>query len=248
MRHDRFNPLSVPAGRGVRAPLALALVAVAIQFIPHAAGMLELSRAAVLHGELWRIVTGHFTHFSNQHLAWDVVTFTVLGAMVAERSFARFVACLIGAAVAISAATLILRPDVAVYRGLSGVDSALFVTAAVMLLRQGWREGRQFLVASALLALAAFSAKTLFELATGKVLFVQELGDGVAPLALAHIAGGAWGGLAALWPISFRAFGRSPHPPHGSSAATAASANDAVTASHGALDYLHGAPAAARSP
>jgi rhomboid family GlyGly-CTERM serine protease len=193
----------MPAGRDVRAPLALALLAVAFHFFPIAPEMLDLSRTAIQHGELWRILTGHFTHFTNAHLMWDVAAFAILSIMVAGRSMARWIACMIGAAITISLAVLLLQPEVTVYRGLSGLDSALFVTAAVMLLQEGWQQKRHFLTGFSLLALAAFSAKTLFELTTGNVLFVQDLGEGVSPLPLAHIIGAGWGLTAALCPLSF---------------------------------------------
>jgi hypothetical protein len=137
-------------------------------------------------------------------LAWDAAAVAILGVMVASRSFGRWAICVVGGAVAVSVAVLGLGADVGVYRGLSGVDSALFVTAAVLLLQQGWREGRQMLVGVSLLALAGFTAKTLIEVSTGEVFFVQDLGDGVTPVALAHLAGGVWGLVAALCPLSFR--------------------------------------------
>lgn len=184
-----------PAGRGVRAPLALGAFAALIACSPAATAALELSRAAIAHGQLWRLLTGHFTHYTPAHLFWDTLTFLILGTMVAQRSTARFWACTFASALAISATVLLL--PVQTYRGLSGIDSALFTCAATLLAREGLRERRPATLAIAALALSAFLSKTLFELLTGKLLFVQDLA-GMQPLALAHIVGAAVGFLTTL--------------------------------------------------
>lgn len=33
---------------------------------------LEMNRAALAQGEFWRLYTGHLTHFSADHLKWDL--------------------------------------------------------------------------------------------------------------------------------------------------------------------------------
>lgn len=45
--------------------LAIASIA---QWIPGVAGLRVNNRAVILHGEAWRIVTGHAVHFSSAHL------------------------------------------------------------------------------------------------------------------------------------------------------------------------------------
>ncbi len=43
---------------------------------------LEFDRTAISAGQIWRLATGHFTHWNADHMAWDVMMFAVLGAMI----------------------------------------------------------------------------------------------------------------------------------------------------------------------
>lgn len=189
------------ARHDVRAALLLPALALLIYVVPGLADPLSLQRTAVLDGQWWRILTGHLTHFTLSHLLWDVGAFLVLGLIAQRRSRAQFAATVVGSAVLISAAVLWLLPQLSEYRGLSGIDSALFGLVAVTLLREQLRE-RSWLVAAAIAAaLLGFGGKIAFELLTHTALFARDLGPGVMPVALAHIVGGAWGALVALTPL-----------------------------------------------
>jgi rhomboid family GlyGly-CTERM serine protease len=193
------------ARRGVRAALLLPALALLIYVVPGLADPLSLQRAAVLDGQWWRILTGHLTHFTLSHLLWDVGTLLVLGILAEGRSRAQFAAAVLGSAVLISAAVLWLQPQLSAYRGLSGIDSALFGLVAVTLLCEQLRQ-RSWLVAAAIAAaLLGFGGKIAFELLTHTAMFARDLGPGVMPVALAHIVGGAWGALVALAPPIQRA-------------------------------------------
>jgi len=200
----------MPAGRDVRAPLAVACLVLALFFIPRAASALELSRDGILHGQCYRLLTGHLIHFTFQHLFWDLLTFIVLSLMVAGRSLNKWLACTLGSALVISFAVLIFQPEIALYRGLSGIDSALFATAAAMLLTEGLRHKKAILTVTAAVAIPAFIGKSIYELGTGRILFVEDLGPDVSPLVLAHLAGAAWGLLIALLPAKQNRQRRSP--------------------------------------
>jgi rhomboid family GlyGly-CTERM serine protease len=152
-------------------------------------GWLELDRAAVARGEVWRLLTGHWTHWTPDHLLWDSLAFLVLAALCEARiSRKRLLAAVAGSALAVSASIWFL-PGIERYRGLSGIDSALFVLLAVTLLRE-----RRSPLAG--LALAAFLAKAAWEVSTGSTLFTETQGAFV-PVPLAHLIGGGWGLLIA---------------------------------------------------
>jgi hypothetical protein len=68
---------------------------------------------------------------------------------------------------------------VTAYRGLSGIDSALF---ALLL----WQERRSRL---AILCAVAFAAKIAFEVFAGATVFVARMGTDVVPVPIAHVAG-----------------------------------------------------------
>jgi rhomboid family GlyGly-CTERM serine protease len=154
---------------------------------------LEYDRAAIEAGQLWRLLTGHWTHWSPQHLFWDVATFASLGALAERRGRAGFLGCTLAAALAISGGLWLLRPDVVAYRGLSGIDAAMFGAVATGMLRDAARSGRRGAAAVALAALAALGLKLAWELATGSALFVDAGAAGFQSLPLAHAIGACVG-------------------------------------------------------
>ncbi|MFA6287958.1 MAG: rhombosortase [Opitutaceae bacterium] len=189
------------------ATLMLAALAVAIHFVPVLGNLLEFDRAAVAHGQAWRFFTAHLAHFSDDHLRWDLLAFVLLGTMaerISRRGF--LLTCGLSAAV-ITAGVWIAQPQFATYRGLSGVDSALFGFVLADLFVKGWREQHGFSMAVGVIALASFGGKCAFELATGGTVFVETCGA-FAPVPLAHLLGLAAGtAVAAL--LNRRSPGRS---------------------------------------
>lgn len=176
-------------------PLLLSALAVLIHLLPGAAALLEYDRAEVLRGQAWRLLTGHWTHTSADHLVWDVVAFAALGLAVAWRGRRLFWRTALGSATAISVALLLLAPQWHTYRGLSGIDSALFVALAATLLAGNRRVDR--LLGGA--ALLVFAAKVGFETLTGAALFTTPMPDHqVVPMA--HLVGAFVGLVAAAAP------------------------------------------------
>ena len=188
--HAGQTPTAFPAWTVVLGGCAL---------IAFAAGSLfQYDRDAILSGQWWRAATGHLTHWSFDHLFWDAAVFAALGALAERRSRAAFLQCTAGAAVLISAGLWLLRPDVTHYRGLSGIDSALFVMTATSACADALSSGRPRTAAFAALTLAVFGAKVLWELATGSAVFVDAPAAGFEPLPLAHALGAAAGAAAGL--------------------------------------------------
>jgi len=72
-------------------------------FVPGVPALLQLDRAALGAGELWRILTCHWAHWSLDHLVWDVLAFGVLGLLAIRHCPRRTLALLGISAVAISA-------------------------------------------------------------------------------------------------------------------------------------------------
>src|SRR5689334_9624999 len=68
------------------ASLLLAGLAVIVWLAPAGvAEALQFDRARIASGELWRLVTCHWTHWDADHLAWDVATFVALGVACERR-------------------------------------------------------------------------------------------------------------------------------------------------------------------
>jgi len=151
---------------------------------------LELHRNA----EVWRFVTCHFTHWSYEQLAWDALAFLLLAWVCERRNRVAFHATLLASAIVIPLAVLAFAPNVIAYRGLSGLDSALFAMLII--------EARRSRIA--MLCGIAFVAKIVFELTTGSLVFVTHMGEGVAPVPIAHIAGAIVGAVTTFALRDFR--------------------------------------------
>ena len=163
---------------------AFVAIAVTIHLLPPAvATLLQFDRPALAAGQWWRWLTAHFTHFGANHLGWDAAVFLIFGAVCEFRSRGRTAFALGLASLAISVVVYIWQPQFAFYRGLSGLDCALFGVFATGLLR------RQDPISKIIgtIATIAVIAKCGIELKTGGTVFAS--GAGYAPVPLAHLVG-----------------------------------------------------------
>lgn len=159
--------------------------------------LLQFDRTAVGGGQIWRVVTGHLTHWSLDHLVWCILALGFLGAACERLCRSGYLATVAAAALAIPLVIWVVEPGMQYYRGLSGIASAVFVFAAVLVMRTTLqrRQWRGFAPAAA--AGAAYCGKILFEFISGQTLFVDSQGL-FTPAALAHVAGGVVGVIMAF--------------------------------------------------
>lgn len=157
----------------------------------------QLEFDAAAGGQPWRLLTGHLTHYGGGHLFWDLLMFVVLAASCEGQHRRFFAPSLMLMAAGISVSLGLLRSDIAVYRGLSGVDTGLFVwfvaDQAIGCLRR-----RQAVTAAFwLLPGGAVCGKLIFEIATGQTLFVDSAH--FTPLVESHLVGAVIGLALAGW-------------------------------------------------
>ncbi len=183
-----------------RFPIVTATLA-AIAMIAHAwsplGDWLAYDRSAVATGEVWRVLGGHLAHWNGDHLFWDVVMFVTLGVAIECRNRSGLAISVLVSALAISATLWQWHPEIAQYRGLSGIDSTLFTHAAVVWYVDARRSGRTIPATLILLSVLGFAAKLVYELITGSTWFVDASGAGFTPLASVHLVGGLMGALCA---------------------------------------------------
>lgn len=204
--------LSTSGRRLPGASLFLALPALLIALFPGLASRLDFDRQAVKAGEVWRVLTGHWVHWSLDHLAWDLAAFAGLAAaceLAPGCGRKRLLATVGLAAIAIPAVLWLALPGIPTYRGLSGIDSALFVLLVITLLREDWLMSRHAWVAAEVAVLALFLGKCVYEAWTGRAFFAT--GGGFVPVPLAHLVGGM-AGLAAA-PLTPPPHTAPPSPP-----------------------------------
>ena len=181
------------ARRVPRASLFFVATAVVVFLWPGLGSLFQYDRAAIIDGEVWRVLAGHWAHYSLDHCFWDVLAFAALGVACERRNRVRFISCVITSALAISASVWLMLPDLQIYRGLSGIDSALFALLTVVMWSDGRQSGRPELQVIALTCLIAFLSKIGFELMTGRNVFVKAMDPGTVGVPLAHIVGALCG-------------------------------------------------------
>lgn len=173
--------------------LVLSALAVALYTSPALTERLAYARGAVAAGEVWRLLTGHFTHWTAEHLLWDLLVFAVLGVLWERTAGPRSLGVLVfGSALLISAAVWTAMPEVVLYRGLSGVDCALVTATAVFLLRGALHRREWGLSVAFAAVLAGYFLKVVYE-SSGGTVFVEA--GGFAAVPMAHLVGGAFGAL-----------------------------------------------------
>lgn len=189
------RPLKVAAEHSIFNRMAITIIgataAIALSLHVDIAAVFQFDRSAVAAGEVWRLATGHLTHWTLDHFLWDFVAFIALGAYCEANHRRLFVATLVVSAIAISGGIWIMRSDVQLYRGLSGIDSALYVLAAAIYGAESRRDHDRCGMLAAAAAVAGFLLKIGYELASGATLFVDSAAAGFEPLPLAHLLGAA---------------------------------------------------------
>ena len=151
--------------------------------------LLRYERAAVLHGEYWRLLTGHLVHGSGQHLLLNAVGLGLIAALFPrEYSLRGWLLILASSVVIIDLGFVFLEPQLEWYVGLSGVLHGALAAGAI-----GWWRHE-----SKPLALA------LTVVLIGKLAWEQWHGalplSGDMPVVVdAHLYGAIGGALAGAW-------------------------------------------------
>lgn len=142
----------------------------------------------------WQWVTSHLTHWSWGHLLWDLGAFIVLSIVCLRALPGRYPLALAIAAALIPLEIRLLEPQFTSYRGLSGLDSALFGLVVAAL----WRTKTTLPRLLAVLGSCGLVGKSGFELLTGTTLFAPAEPGLYLPVPSAHLTGFVAGLLAGL--------------------------------------------------
>lgn len=179
--------------RSWRAPLGLAaLLAVVAAAGPAGVAALRYDRAAVLAGEVWRLVTAHLVHFDLAHLGWNLLGLALVAWLFgAEYSPLRWLLVLAASTLAIDAGFLLFMPELEWYVGFSGVlHGAMAAGLVTWLVRT--RDWITWLVA------ALFALKLAWEHLAGPLPFTAMSLD-LPVVHEAHSYGALGGFAAAAW-------------------------------------------------
>jgi len=173
----------------------IALTALLLQSFPTLQPATELFFADLTATEIWKLATCHLLHWSWDHFFWDVMVLVAAGTFCETRWPQRFHLVLATAGVLIPLAVMLSAPALLSYRGLSGIDSALFALAAGSLLIEEIQAARPLAAILVGVAVAAQFLKIGLESTAGQTLFVQDAP--FVPVPLSHLSGAVIGCLVA---------------------------------------------------
>ena len=145
------------------------------------------ARDAIGSGEIWRIVTGHFVHFSTEHLVANIAALAVLLRLAKRASAKEWMWLVFICPIALGVLLYVLRPELAAYGGLSGVLSAMFTFVAMQYAVE--RGATAWLFWG---AIGLFAVKLWVEFISGASV-VGTPGDGIVVEPVAHAIGGCLG-------------------------------------------------------
>ena len=172
--------------------ISLAILSLVFYCSGDAAAFLQYDRSAIANGEAWRIITGHFAHWSLDHFLWCTITFLVLGSICEKLNKKGFIISLAASAIIIPFACWFLAPGMILYRGLSGLCSSIFILGSGLMIRNALVDREWLHVILPAAGGVLFFAKILYEFIYGQTLFVQS-NELFSPVPLAHLVGGIVG-------------------------------------------------------
>ena len=182
------------------APILIAGLAIVVAVAGESASQLmRYDRAAVLDGEVWRLLTGHWVHLGWLHLLFNIAGLVLVWLLLATalRSSQWLLLTLL---IALGQSTLLfaLHPGIGWYVGLSGLLHGLFAAGAVVYLARV-----PAIAGTGLVLLGAKVAAETWGAASGEV--TDWLGGPV--LTESHRYGALCGALLSL-PLAVRQFRR----------------------------------------
>ncbi len=182
-----------PLCAGVAAAIGVVVAAIAFQLFLGMGEMFQWQRG----GSPVTCLTGHLTHWSWNHLVWDLTAFATLAFAALRIIPQRFMLCLFVAGIVIPLEIALNQPQFETYRGLSGIDSALFGLVIAGLWKLKRRRSTKWIAGT---AAVGFLGKTFYELATGDTVFVEQTQEVFIPATSAHISGFLVGVISGLFP------------------------------------------------
>jgi rhomboid family GlyGly-CTERM serine protease len=165
--------------------------------LPEWSSWLVYDRSAIFSGQVWRLFTGHWVHFSTSHLFYDSLALGIAGWIIETQKLPNFGWMCLIAPWLISSVLLVVEPRMELFGGLSALATAAVVYLALYGLGDAgpWRW-------ICLATLLGFVCKTIYEVVTGDMLFVAAGNDAVTVSTASHIAGALVAVGFYMWDVS----------------------------------------------
>jgi rhomboid family GlyGly-CTERM serine protease len=144
----------------------------------------------------YRIITCHTLHWSWNHLVWDLLMFTLLGAICEATDRFKYLIYLALSTILIPHVVLACHPELATYRGLSGIDSGLFAMLALDRIMECRRSGDRVGLLVFAGCFLCLTIKIACETWYGGNLFVSD--STFVPVPISHVTGAVSGVIICL--------------------------------------------------
>ncbi len=175
-------------------PVVAIALASSIYFSTNLSAVLVYDRSAIISGELWRLITGHWVHFSTSHLIYDVIVLAITGWIITSSGYRYLTALYLLSSLFISLVLFVMLPDMAFYGGLSGIAMASTVYLSLQFMRKPppWdRVG--------LLIFLLCIGKLFFDASVSRFALAAFDKDFIVPVYLSHLTGAICGFVVYLW-------------------------------------------------
>jgi hypothetical protein len=172
-------------------PIIPVFVSILLFYIPSLADTLQFNRKEMFSYKIYLFLTCHFTHWNVRHMVIDTFIFFALSYLCiffsfkSKYSIVQYIIYLLIPSILISTAVLIFNPEIKFYRGLSGIDWALYFILMAQLYFAAhwlWKTG-------AIIMFFLFSLMMIHQIVSKHSIFVPDMGEGIVTVPSAHIAG-----------------------------------------------------------
>ncbi|WP_455205741.1 rhombosortase [Kaarinaea lacus] len=182
------SPLSL---RFYMIPISLAIIVTFIAgFGSELSVWLRYDRAALEHGQIWRVFSGHLVHLSWSHLFMNVAGMALIWAIFAHQyRWSEWLLIIIVGAIGVSLCLYWFNPELRWYVGLSGILHTLFIAGCLVELKQPRWDSR--------ILFSLVIVKLAYEQIWGPMPGSEETAGGNV-IVDAHLYGAIFGGIAYL--------------------------------------------------
>jgi rhomboid family GlyGly-CTERM serine protease len=137
-------------GSSTRVSLTLLILLTGLNLLVFRLGWaeyLQYQRHAIEHGQLWRLITGHWIHLGTTHFLLNLLGLLILWQIIGNwLSTGEKLAVLLGSSLLISLGLYFFYPQISWYRGLSGSLHGLWCAGALLGMRRDKRLASVLLV------------------------------------------------------------------------------------------------------
>lgn len=169
------------------ARIAICLFGIPALFLavfPQLAPSFVFDRHAIAGGELWRLWTGHWVHFSSSHLWWNLAALIPIGTWLETERPGRLLRFSIIAAPLLSLGLFFIEPNLLTYGGLSGLGTGVVTLLGLTLCQN---HGKTTPTGAIILTLVTL--KLGHDIASGTAMLSNFGKPEIRPASIAHLLG-----------------------------------------------------------